>query len=71
MGACCRPGGILITLMFPLHKRGGGEPPHGVSLPLYHGLLDELFELVHHDEWPRSIESRKGHEAMAVWRRRQ
>jgi hypothetical protein len=66
-----RPGGHLITLMFPLViEHESVPPPYQLSVALYHELLDEHFELVYKYDDPRSPPKRKGKQHIAVWRRR-
>ncbi|RKP08246.1 S-adenosyl-L-methionine-dependent methyltransferase [Thamnocephalis sphaerospora] len=65
-----RPGGHLITLMFPLDASREGGPPYALTVELYHTLLDANFELVYENASPRSPAEREGKQRMAVWRRR-
>lgn len=70
------PGSFLITLMFPLNipePEGGypDHPPYPLSLDVYHELLDETWELVHHEPIAKSegrTSGPAGDEAVGVWR---
>jgi len=65
MAQLIRPGGYLLTLMFPLSQHQGG-PPFALSEQVYHKLLDNSFKLL----WEReciSVERRKGMEKLVLW----
>ena len=68
MAEIIKPGGVLVALMFPLNDQRT-QPPHTVSVPLFHELLDENFENIFLEDaigYARCI----GDEKMSVWRRK-
>lgn len=70
MASLLKSGGMLITLIFPLNMENQSPPPNPVTLNAYKDLLiPRGFELVKFDDTIPSFESRKGHEALGIWRR--
>lgn len=67
MPSLLRPGGYLLTLMYPISDHQGG-PPFAVSEELYHELLDSRFNLLWIKEC-KSVEARKGREKLALWKK--
>lgn len=71
--AALRPGGTLITLIFPIDPAADPAvgPPFPVSPELYQQLLVPAgFELMSLQQpCPKSHEGRGGKEALALWRR--
>lgn len=84
MAELIRPGGVLITLMFPLIEDPASGPPvdrnQGPPFPLTQGIYvkhlqhpgsdgERLFRL--ESQWPvtRSHPGREGKEKLAIWRR--
>ncbi|KAI8053017.1 S-adenosyl-L-methionine-dependent methyltransferase [Syncephalis plumigaleata] len=70
MGEIIRSGGLLVTLMFPLDPSRTTGPPFGLSVELYHQLLDANFDVIFEDTDPPSVPGRQGQERLVVWRRR-
>ncbi|RKP26705.1 thiol methyltransferase 1, partial [Syncephalis pseudoplumigaleata] len=70
MAELIRPGGLLVTLMFPLDPSLMTGPPFSLSVEIYHQLLDPAFDVVFEDSDPPSAPDRVGREQLAVWRRR-
>ena len=66
-----RPGGVLVTLIFPLGEWGAG-PPWAMSFDLVATLLEPVgFELIRREVVEESGEaSRVGKEHLALWRKR-
>ena len=60
-----RPGGYLLTLMFPISQHIGG-PPFAVSPQLYNELLGKSFDMLWIRDCP-SVEPRNGREKLALW----
>jgi len=68
MAVLLKPGGTLVTLIYPIGTHEGG-PPFAVSPELYEGLLLANFELLRMSEC-RSAPSRIGREKLAIWKRK-
>ena len=69
MHALVRPGGLLMTLIFPIGDYEGG-PPFAVSVELYQSLLSSGFTLIHGPcVSEKTVKSRQGRELVAVWQR--
>ena len=71
INALLRPGGALVTYIFPLATHKGG-PPFAVSLETYDQLLGNAFEKIHEEDVPRRFHtwmSTVG-ERVAVFRKR-
>lgn len=70
MSALLKPGGFLLTLMYPLGTHTDG-PPFAVSYDAYHSLLSSNFDCVHGPVvTEKTIERRKGKEQVALWKRK-
>ena len=69
------PGGLLITMMFPLEPQGREGPPWPVSRVAYKNALEplgfECFKDEQVSEEDATVHNRKGREAFALWRRAQ
>ncbi|KAI9599632.1 S-adenosyl-L-methionine-dependent methyltransferase [Syncephalis fuscata] len=70
MAQVIRPGGLLITLMFPLDESLTTGPPFKLSTEVYHHQLGANFDVVFEDTNPPSVPGRAGRERLVVWRRR-
>ncbi|KAF9456882.1 S-adenosyl-L-methionine-dependent methyltransferase [Collybia nuda] len=64
-----KPGGYLITLIFPMDPLSDIGPPWSVRPSHYHELLDGNFVKVVDRESEVSLPGRAGRERIAVWRR--
>ncbi|KAM5543778.1 hypothetical protein V8D89_002395 [Ganoderma adspersum] len=64
-----RPGGFLITLVFPIDVETGNGPPFYVRAEDYEEVLGDGWEVVVDKVPGESIESHKGRERMIVRRR--
>lgn len=70
MAQCVKPGGSLITLMFPLPKEPyEGGPPYGLTVELYEELLSSTFDCVFIKEC-ESFANRAGQEKIGLWKRK-
>lgn len=67
-----RPGGRLVTLVFPVGKDPSQGPPWGVTPDLYRDLLLKDFECEQLEAVAPGLShtSREGREWLGVWRRR-
>ncbi|KAI9143257.1 S-adenosyl-L-methionine-dependent methyltransferase [Paraphysoderma sedebokerense] len=63
-----KPGGLLITLMFPIDNHEDG-PPFAVSPELYRQLLTSYFDEVSISDC-ESFPARAGREKLGLWRRK-
>eukprot|EP00252_Welwitschia_mirabilis_P001315 TRINITY_DN1119_c0_g1_i3.p1 TRINITY_DN1119_c0_g1~~TRINITY_DN1119_c0_g1_i3.p1 ORF type:complete len:261 (+),score=20.54 TRINITY_DN1119_c0_g1_i3:84-785(+) len=64
-----KPGGELLTLMFPLDDHEGG-PPYAVSVEVYEELLRPLgFIPTSVEDNHLAVESRKGREKIGRWKK--
>jgi len=69
MGRLLKPGGYLITLIFPIDPEEDGGPPYFVRIEHYVDVLGENFVKVL-DKVPEiSKETHVGRERVAVWQR--
>jgi hypothetical protein len=68
MGKIIRPGGMLVTLMFPISTHEGG-PPFAVSPELYRSLLGDQFEEIEISDCA-SFPAREGQEKLGIWKRK-
>ncbi|TPX42641.1 thiopurine S-methyltransferase [Synchytrium endobioticum] len=68
MGELLKPGGVLITLMFPLATFDGG-PPYALSVETYHELLDDAFDCIFVKDCD-SFPTRQGQEKIGLWKRK-
>ncbi|PWN23218.1 thiol methyltransferase 1 [Microstroma glucosiphilum] len=62
--------GMLITLCFPMQGDRPGGPPYSVSPELYREHLLPHFDLQYQGVPPGQPESRKGIEAVMLWKRK-
>ncbi|GAA5939637.1 uncharacterized protein JCM15063_005239 [Sporobolomyces koalae] len=65
-----RPGGVLITLEYPLDGDRQGGPPFSVSEEAYDEVLSPNFEQVYHAVPTKQSEGHQGRERIVVWRRK-
>ncbi|KAM0791665.1 hypothetical protein ACM66B_006101 [Microbotryomycetes sp. NB124-2] len=65
-----RPGGVLITLVFPIDGDRPGGPPFSVSEVAYDQILSPNFDKIYSAEPGESAEGHEGRERMVVWRRK-
>jgi hypothetical protein len=70
MNALVKPGGFLITLIFPLNPRRDGGPPYFVQKSHYEEVLgaqnwEKVMEKVPEESLPYHI----GHEYLVVWKK--
>lgn len=71
MSQIVKPGGHLLTLMYPLEKDPqAGGPPFGVSYAAYEGVLGGWFKAVWRSgrDIP-SVPRRAGQEELVLWQR--
>ncbi|KDQ52464.1 hypothetical protein JAAARDRAFT_198376 [Jaapia argillacea MUCL 33604] len=69
MTALVKPGGYLITLVFPLHHNDAG-PPFPVELGHYEELLSSDWDRVYNKVPEHGLPSHVGLQQMVVWKRR-
>ncbi|KAG0240856.1 hypothetical protein BGW41_006611 [Actinomortierella wolfii] len=69
MAELIHPGGVLITLIYPLREPDEFGPPFYVTVDAYRNLLQDNFENLLLDECT-SFPRRQGMEKIAVWRRK-
>lgn len=67
--ALTKPGGYLITVMFPIVPPHDEGPPFYVHTDHYATVLGERWERVIDEVPKQSIESHKGKERIMVWKR--
>ncbi|CAD6582590.1 MAG: hypothetical protein CYPHOPRED_002074 [Cyphobasidiales sp. Tagirdzhanova-0007] len=66
-----KPGGIIITLIWPIAGDRPGGPPYSLSPELYEPVLSESFDRVYLEKPTRlGSEGRPGAEMMAIWKRK-
>ncbi|KAF7761367.1 hypothetical protein Agabi119p4_9359 [Agaricus bisporus var. burnettii] len=70
MAELIKPGGYLITLIFPIDPKSDVGPPFYVRPEHYDEPLASYFEKVYERIPETSQESHKGRERVAVWRRK-
>ena len=75
MGELVRPGGVLLTLLFPVLPEEEAEawrpgPPWPLDPEEIRALLEARFELARFDVSPPGHGPRRGKERLALWRRR-
>lgn len=71
-GRLVKPGGLLVTLMFPVNTERTGGPPFAVSPAAYAAVLEpQGFACAAREAVPpeRSHPGREGKEHMALWRK--
>ncbi|KAF9456877.1 S-adenosyl-L-methionine-dependent methyltransferase [Collybia nuda] len=69
MANLVKPGGYLITLIFPMDPLSDIGPPYSVRPSHYHEHLDGNFVKIIDRESKMSLPGRAGRERIAVWRR--
>ncbi|KDQ64797.1 hypothetical protein JAAARDRAFT_167436 [Jaapia argillacea MUCL 33604] len=69
MTGLVKPGGYLITLVFPLHQTDSG-PPFPVEPSHYEELLSSDWDRVHNKVPEHGLPSHVGRQQMVVWKRR-
>lgn len=69
MTSLLKPGGYLITLVFPIEPYHPGGPPHFVRVEHYTEVLGENFVKVLDKVPAVSMETHVGHERIVVWQR--
>ncbi|KAJ1503748.1 hypothetical protein HMI56_001973 [Coelomomyces lativittatus] len=69
MATLVRPGGTLVTLLFPIADHTDG-PPFAVNVDVYRGLLSETFKEQSITQC-RSFPSREGKEMLGLWVRKE
>ncbi len=70
MAALIVPGGVLVTLIFPIVPGMEGGPPFEMSVELVSSLLLDNFELISMEKPHASHPGREGKEMIALWRRK-
>jgi methyl halide transferase len=70
MASLVKPGGYIITLVFPILPETDLGPPYFVRVEHYAEVLDKNFIKVMDKEPGTSEDTHVGRERMVVWRRR-
>lgn len=65
-----KPGGLLITIPFPIDNWVGG-PPFAIDLNLFHESISKYLKLEYYSKEINSIKPRKGREALMIFRKEQ
>lgn len=65
-----KSGGVLFTLVYPIHGEREGGPPYSVHPDIYSSLLEKDFELIHRGVPIDQKDTHVGVEEVMIWRRK-